>query len=110
MVRADFPGDLAGTQPGQQSGKRLSELGAFARNLGADHDKKHDDQHEQQGINDGNCATPPLEQAVQIVNEGAHQVGKKDGEEEGDQSVAGDVKKSQHQREQQHRDQYPSRT
>src|SRR5579872_4498433 len=92
MVGAHLTGELAGTQPGQQNREGLSQLGALSRNLGTDHDKKHDDQYKQEGIDDGDSAAPSLQQPFQMVDQGAHQIGKKDREEESDEGLAGDIK------------------
>jgi hypothetical protein len=87
----------------------LSKSSAFPGYLGADHHKKHHDQYNQQTVDYGDGTYSAAQQDFEPIHQGAHQVGKEDGEQEGNQSCAGHVEKAQPQRKQQHRDQNPRR-
>ncbi len=103
--------DLAGAELCRaEPGRCLSQPRAFARHLGTDDHKEHDDQRKQERVDHCNGAAAALEHLLQVIYQRAHQVGEEDGEQEGDQGGAGDVEKAQPQREQQHRDNDPRRT
>ena len=102
--------DLAGTQLVQQSRQGLSKPRSLSSDLWPHGDEEQHHQPEQQCIDDSNGAAAPFQQFLEIVHHRADQVGKKNGEQEGNQSLAGHVQESQGQREQQYRDQGPRRT
>jgi hypothetical protein len=97
---------FAGANPFEQSRKRFAQMRGFFRYLGADDDEKDNHECEQKSVDpcDGQT-TPSSEDFFQMFHQRAHQVREEDGEKEGDQSVARNVKKAQPQRKQQHCDQ-----
>jgi hypothetical protein len=80
-------------------------LRAFPCHLRTDDHKEHHYQHEQQNVDHRDGPVASAQNAFQTAHQRAHQVGEENGEQKRDQRGAGDVEKSQCQREQQHRHQ-----
>src|SRR5579864_8315416 len=110
MVFPELTSELSRTELSQKVGERLSQAGALASDHRADHDEEDDNQHEQARVDHGNGASATAENSLQACDQGAHQVGEEDGEQKRDERGSGDIKKSEPQREQQRRDDYPRRT
>ena len=72
----------------------MPQLRALTGHFRADQHKKDNDQDEQEAVDDGNGAGAPSQHAFQSIDQGAHQVGKEDCEEKGDQGGAGNVEKA----------------
>jgi hypothetical protein len=110
VLSANLPRNLAGTELAQQARECLSQASSLVRDLGTNQHEKYDDQTQQKRINDDDGAAPSFKHAFQLRHQRAHQVGKENREEKGDEGGAGYVKEPQHERKQQHRDQNSRRT